>query len=233
MATFEQASEFLEAFLRYFGMTLYSGTLEIPPTGERLFVARQLFSEISNVVEAAEPAILKKLGDRRESFTTDRDPPKVMLPGYRYFQDIRRIECSGRTSHGCGVVVMLNLLNDVETDLPAVDFSGEWLRLPKRQQQKFALCERSFATWGGASMLADGVQFERVAISAKSQPKASAKPTIGQQRLEFYQSLKKRVLLTTYRSAADAWNKAHNDQCDEDTFRVSCNRARQARRNKS
>lgn len=164
MKSFEEASEFLETFLANFGMDEYCGDEFSPASGELLFQAFQSFGEIEYFVKAKEPEIIKRLGDRREKFESNRTPPMAQLPGYRY---LRGMECFGRTSHSCGVVVMLNLINaafplgDPSRD---IDQSATWKTLPNPDRQRIGLCERSFSTWGGAVMLAEGVNYERTAI---------------------------------------------------------------------
>jgi hypothetical protein len=165
--SFEEASQFLETFLSEFGLSTCSNGNMIPASGELLFFATQLFFEIERFVNLKEQEIIQKLGDRREKFGSDQTSPRVQLPGYRYLLGIHAIECIGRTSHNCGVVVMLNLLGIAEPELKelAIDPFATWEELTSQEREKIAQCEQSFAMWGGAAMLAEGVRFERLAIA--------------------------------------------------------------------
>ncbi len=176
MKSFEEASQFLETFLSSFGIgTCVDGDI-LPASGELLFQAYQSFHEIEEAINAKEPEIIKQLGDRREKFESDRTSPMVKLPGQRY---LLNIDCIGRTSHSCGVLVMLNLINDaIPVSDPARSISqcATWKTLTNSERGRIAQCEQSFSTWGGAHMLADGVQFERIAIRKSPQSDAQWTP---------------------------------------------------------
>ena len=223
MESFEDASEFLEKFLLNFGIGKNGGDQYFPPSGELLFQAYQSFHKIEEAINAKEPEIIKRLGDRREKFESDQTPPMAKLPGYHYQLGL---QCFGTTSHSCGVLVMLNLINEAipaDDSLRDIDESATWGMLTNPEKERIALCEQSFSTWGGAISLAQGVRFERIAIR-KTPPSAS---TVDQQRLKFYVEQKAKNRKLKYKNAADLWNKKETDHCDETAFKQSCWRANQ------
>ena len=191
MKSFEEASQFLETFLNCFGSgTCVDGDI-LPASGELLFQAFQSFHEIEEAINAKEPEIIKQLGDRREKFESDRTSPMVMLPGHRY---LLNIDCMGLTSHSCGVLVMLNLINDaipISDPSHGISECATWETLTNSEKGRIAQCERSFSTWGCAHMLAGGVQFERIAIRKSPQSDPDLEQA-GQKILDENRGIKQR-----------------------------------------
>jgi len=124
---------------------MYAGNKWTPASGELLFRAVQSSDKIESWVNATESQITKTLGDRRENFSSDQTSPRVQLRGHQYLVGIHRIECIGRTSHSCGVLVMSNLISmaiPVDDPLRHCSAVATWESLPDVERDRLAVCEQ-------------------------------------------------------------------------------------------
>lgn len=212
MKTFSDASYFLETFIRDLGVVKYSANGYVFPSGEMLYRAAAEFPRIRQLIMHREDAIVRKLGDRREQYC------------------FGPIDCTGFTSHSCGLTLMQIVLD--ESAPTEVDLSTDWSGISKRIKELFADAERPWSPRNGpeSARLADGIRFERTAVFAERAVKGRVAEE-DQKRFDFYAAFRQRDSRVTYKTVAAEYEQAGNGPCDCDAMKQSVYRIRKAMRN--